>query len=51
MDLDVRQHGGRINDFSVELFNELNRLKEKGVVKAIGINSFDTEVLQWVIDT
>lgn len=42
---------GKVNDFSVELFNALNRLKEKGVVKAIGINSFDTEVIQWVINT
>lgn len=44
-------HGGGIDDFSDELLSELFELKKQGIIKAVGINTFDTDVIEWVRDT
>ncbi len=41
-------HGPRILDFTNELYQELNDLKSKGIVRAVGANSFDTNVLEFI---
>ncbi len=41
-------HGPQICDFTEGLYETLGELKEKGIVKAIGANSFDTEVLEYI---
>lgn len=44
-------HGPKIEDLTDEIFVFLNQLKESGKVRAIGINSFDTAVLEYVCET
>ena len=41
-------HGPRISDFTEELYSVLDELKEKGIVRAVGANSFDTDVLEFI---
>lgn len=41
-------HGPKITDFTNELYHALYDLKEKGIVRAIGANSFDTNVLEFI---
>lgn len=43
-------HGPRIGDFTDELYELFNELKQKGIVKAVGANSFDTDVLNYVCE-
>lgn len=44
-------HGGDSSCFSEELLGALFDLKTNGVVKSIGINTFDTDVIKWVTET
>ncbi len=44
-------HGGKPSDFSEELFYELEIIKSEGKAKSIGINTFDTDVIKWVIES
>lgn len=44
-------HGGKPENFSNELFGALDELKKQGIVKSVGINTFDTKVIEWVRDT
>ena len=44
-------HGGEINDMTPDLLFEMQKLKEKGIIKAVGINTFDTDVIEWVAKT
>lgn len=41
-------HGPQISDFTEELYGVLEELKEQGIVRAVGANSFDTEVLEFI---
>ncbi len=41
-------HGPGLSDFTEELYETLTDLKEKGIVRAVGANSFDTEVLSYI---
>ncbi len=41
-------HGPQISDFTEELYSILDELKEKGIVRAVGANSFDTDVLEFI---
>lgn len=44
----LQLHGPQISDFTEELYHVLEELKEKGIVKAVGANSFDTDVLEFI---
>lgn len=44
-------HGPKISDLTDVYLNAMRRLKEKGIVKAIGINTFDTDVIEFVCKT
>ena len=44
-------HGGSINDCTDELIQTFQNMKAQGLIKAYGINTFDTQVLEWIIDT
>ena len=44
-------HGPQINDLTETYLNAMRKLKEKGIVKAIGINTFDTDVIEFVCKT
>ena len=44
----VQIHGPTIHDFTDELYGVLDDLKREGLVKAVGANSFDTEVLEHI---
>lgn len=44
----LQVHGPTIDEISDEMLDWLHGLKEKGFVRAIGINTFDTDVLEWV---
>lgn len=41
-------HGGGISDCSDRLLDCFRDLKSQGLIRAFGINSFDTDVLTWV---
>lgn len=41
-------HGGRPEQFSDETFKCLENLKNQGLIRAFGINTFDTDVIKWV---
>lgn len=41
-------HGLQTSDFTEELYHVLEELKEKGIVKAVGANSFDTDILEFI---
>lgn len=43
-------HGPRIADFTEDFFNKLEELKQQGLVKAVGANTFDTNVLEYIRD-
>lgn len=43
-------HGPGIEDFNEALFRKLDELKERGLVKAIGANTFDTDVIEYIRD-
>lgn len=44
----LQVHGPKIDEISDGMLNWLNRLKKNGIVRAIGINTFDTDVLEYV---
>lgn len=44
-------HGPQVKDLTDEYLFEMRKLKEKGLVKAIGINTFDTDVIDYVCET
>lgn len=44
----LHMHGPAIEDITPEMLKFLKGLKEQGIVKAVGINTFDTEVIEWV---
>lgn len=41
-------HGGQIADFTDEMLKTLDDLKSQGIIRAYGVNTFDTEVLEWI---
>ena len=41
-------HGPQISDFTSELYDAFEDLKEKGMIRAAGANSFDTDVLEFI---
>lgn len=41
-------HGPRIEDFTDELYDAFDELKQKGIIRAAGANSFDTDVLEFI---
>lgn len=41
-------HGPQISDFTPELYEALKELKQKGIIRAAGANSFDTDVLKFI---
>ena len=44
-------HGPRIEDFNEDFMRKMDELKARGLVKAVGANTFDTEVLEYIRDT
>lgn len=42
-------HGPNIKNFTPELLDELTKLKAEGLIQAYGVNSFDEEVLQHIL--
>lgn len=44
-------HGGEISDLSPELFEALGELKQKGIIRAVGINTFTDDVIKYVKET
>lgn len=44
-------HGPQISDLTDEYLNEMQKLKDMGLVKALGINTFDTDVIAFVCET
>lgn len=44
-------HGPQVSDLTEEYLNTLREFKEQGLTKAIGINTFDTDVLEYIRDT
>lgn len=44
-------HGPQIKDLTPKYLHAMGNLKNKGVIKAIGINTFDTDVIEYVRDT
>lgn len=44
-------HGPQISDLTPEYLTEIRQLKEEGLVRAIGINTFDTDVIEYIRDT
>ena len=42
----VMVHGPQIADLTPQYLKEIHRLKEEGLVKAVGVNTFDTDVLE-----
>lgn len=44
-------HGPQISDLTPEYLAEIRRLKTEGLTKAIGINTFDTDVIEYIRDT
>ena len=44
-------HGPQVKDLTDEYLSAMRKLKEKGLVKAIGINTFDTDVIDYVCET
>ncbi len=43
-------HGPTIDEMSDEVLNFMHDMKAQGITKAIGLNSFDTDVLDYVCD-
>ncbi len=43
-------HGPKISDMTDDVLKFMNRLKDQKIVKAIGVNSFDTDVLSYICD-
>lgn len=43
-------HGGQIADITPELLAAMRELKEQGIIRAFGINTFDTDVIEWVCE-
>ena len=46
----LQVHGPVISEISDEMLGWLRKLKEEGIARAIGINTFDTDVLEWIRD-
>ncbi|MBP3470000.1 MAG: aldo/keto reductase [Lachnospiraceae bacterium] len=44
-------HGPQVADMTEEFLSAMRKLKEDGLAKAIGINTFDTDVIEYVRDT
>lgn len=44
-------HGPQVADMTKEFLNAMRQLKEEGLTRAVGINTFDTDVLEYVRDT
>lgn len=44
-------HGGTISDCTDDLILTFQNLKSQGLIKAYGINTFDNEMLEWIIDS
>ncbi len=44
-------HGGSVKDMKPELLSAMKKMKEDGKIGAFGINTFDTDVIEWVRDT
>lgn len=42
-------HGPAIKDLTEEYLSSMKELKKEGLVKAIGINTFDTDVIEYVL--
>ena len=47
----VMVHGPQIADLTPQYLKEIHRLKEEGLAKAVGVNTFDTDVLEYIRDT
>ena len=41
-------HGGNIDAFSDDFLNTLNDLKSQKLIRAYGVNTFDTPTLEWI---
>lgn len=44
-------HGPQISDLTPEYLTAINELKAQGITRAIGINTFDTDVIEYIRDT
>lgn len=44
-------HGPQVADLTDEYLTAMRKLKEEGIVKAVGINTFDTDVIEFVCKT
>jgi len=44
----LQLHGPTVSEISDEMFTWLDKLKEKGIIRAAGINTFDTDVIEYV---
>lgn len=44
-------HGPQVSDLTDEYLTAMRKLKEEGIVKAVGINTFDTDVIEFVCKT
>lgn len=44
-------HGPQVSDLTDEFMEAMRYLKEEGLTRAIGINTFDTDVIEYVRDT
>lgn len=44
----LQVHGPSIDEISDEMLDWMHKLKKDGIVRAIGINTFDTDVLEYV---
>ena len=44
-------HGPQVSDLTDEFLETMRYLKEEGLTRAIGINTFDTDVIEYVRDT
>lgn len=47
----VMVHGPQIRDLTPEYLREIHRLKDAGLAKAVGVNTFDTDVLEYIRDS
>lgn len=47
----LAMHGGRYEDWSDALLNTLSDMKSQGIIRAYGVNTFTTRVIEWINDT
>lgn len=47
----VLVHGPQISDLTPEYLEAMQEMKRQGLVRAVGVNTFDTDVLEYIRDT